>query len=342
MSSLSRSRDSSVLGEVTTATAALTERLAPALRDLLERGETSGLNEASRAAAALRRQMKLARKAADEAPGKAEDRRIRRTLASWDKLERALDLARAGASHPLRPLPDDPGPTTSALIEGLIALDRATGQTEAAKAHGCYPFVALHPVHFSNLCHAGRRVLAASGAPEKAAFLDVGAGAGSKLPIAAHYFHRLDGIEFDAGYVAEAARVLSTGASPRCRVFAGDALTFDHYADYDVIYLFRPMSDEPKLRQLESRVAAKARRNAIILAPYSSFGERAAANGLHAVTREVYLKCADAAEAEALAERAARTGPEVARPEVIERLDGDPLNMGAPAAAMLARLGFYR
>jgi hypothetical protein len=51
-------------------------------------------------------------------------------------------------------------------------------------------------------------------------------------------------------------------------VFHADALVFDAYSDYDVIYFYRPLRSDAHLQTLEQRIIALARPGTILVAPH--------------------------------------------------------------------------
>ncbi len=86
-------------------------------------------------------------------------------------------------------------------------------------------------------------------------FLDVGSGIGEKpfVAYACGRFNRCDGLEYDARTLAVADFLLNqlqTEIRYPIRFELGDALQFDRYADYDVIYMYRPMKEIRMMREL--------------------------------------------------------------------------------------------
>jgi predicted O-methyltransferase YrrM len=143
----------------------------------------------------------------------------------------------------------------------------------------------------------------------------VGCGGGIKVLLAAEYFPRADGLEYDAGYAATARQVLDRAGRLPSRVIHADALSFDGYGEYDVIYFYQPMKSPDGLRALEQRIATQARPGTILIAPYGLFSDRAEALACGRVDGAVYLAATPAAKAEALRKRAERIGIEIPRPD---------------------------
>ena len=100
-------------------------------------------------------------------------------------------------------------------------------------------------------------------------FLDVGSGIGEKsfLAYALGGFSHCDGIEFDPRTQAIAQFLLqqmSTQEPYPIRFEQADALTFDRYGDYDVIYMFRPMHEPSFMNRLFRRIAQDMRVGATV------------------------------------------------------------------------------
>jgi SAM-dependent methyltransferase len=101
-------------------------------------------------------------------------------------------------------------------------------------------------------------------------FLDIGCGLGEKVFLAHVFgqFSRCDGLEYDAKTFAVAEFLLDR-IQPRdhypIKLIQGDALAFDDYGDYEVVYMYRPMRDHGLMRKLMRRVAAQIKPGAIML-----------------------------------------------------------------------------
>ncbi|MFO0012986.1 MAG: hypothetical protein ACK553_09600 [Planctomycetota bacterium] len=92
-------------------------------------------------------------------------------------------------------------------------------------------------------------------------FLDVGSGIGEKpfIAYACGQFSRCDGLEYDARTLAVGQFLLSQLQTEYRYPIGfewGDALQFDRYGQYDVIYMYRPMRDKAMMRQLFLRIGA--------------------------------------------------------------------------------------
>jgi trans-aconitate methyltransferase len=90
-------------------------------------------------------------------------------------------------------------------------------------------------------------------------FIDVGCGPGTKMQLARQFFGlEAEGIEIDRP-MAEAAAAYGT-------VFAADALDTPpgFYAEYDLVWLYRPFRDVQLEEKLESRVMNEMKPGAIL------------------------------------------------------------------------------
>jgi hypothetical protein len=95
-------------------------------------------------------------------------------------------------------------------------------------------------------------------------FLDCGCGIGNImiLAYATGGFSKTDGIEYDLS----TWRVAKDLAPPSSKVFRGDLIEFKHYADYDVIYYYEPISDPVKRNIFLKKVMDDAKVGAVIIA----------------------------------------------------------------------------
>ncbi|GIX12137.1 MAG: hypothetical protein KatS3mg118_0096 [Paracoccaceae bacterium] len=245
----------------------------------------------------------------------------RLTLRRWGETMAALRAVCAGARTPLavETDPADPRHAQGRVIdEAYNALHfalRAEVQADPAVAAGAFPDVPLGASLFAGHAHAAWRIMAALGRSGSARLLDVGAGAGSKVAIAARIFAEADGLEIDPGYAAAARRLLGGRLLGNARCIEADALRFDGYDRYDVIYLYLPIRDRQRMEALEERIVAAARPATVLIAPYAGFHARAAELGVQTLAGALAVTGIPAAEAAALARDAERTGPLLPGPE---------------------------
>lgn len=268
----------------------------------------------------------------------------RTALGRWEGVTALLAEAQAGRAVRLYPPHDPADPVAQALVamdRAFLVLDRALADVEqdpAAAEHGCFSDIRLKPSQFLAHMQAAWRLLAAEGRAGGARFLDVGCGAGGKVLIASGLFAEADGLEYDPGYVAVAGRLLGTPRAPRTRVFAGDALAYEGYGAYDVIYFYAPMREPAKLRALEERIAALARPGAVLVSPYDEFPQRARDLGAEPVGGALSLAGTGPGAAAARLAAAERVGTRIPDPGLLRELPQDGL--WAPLLHGLRAAGF--
>lgn len=202
---------------------------------------------------------------------------------------------------------------SDALFHSLHRLIGPLDQSPGSHDHGCYPDIGLANSVFIEHAHAAYRVLLAQRRGHGARFLDVGCGAGLKVVTAVEFFDYSDGLEYDPGYAATARSLLAATGLGQCRVLVGDALEFDDYGAYDVIYFYRPMRNDAAMQALEARIAAQARPGTILIAAYGGFASRHADLECAHVAGSVFVAKTDATAAAELRHAAEHTGPAVRR-----------------------------
>lgn len=197
---------------------------------------------------------------------------LRARLHLWDKMAALVAQHIDAPADPIclmRPENDSDAMLTM-MYKAVHQLANPNGQSKDAADKDYFPDIALRIELFDQLMLTAHRLLSARGRAEGARFLDVGCGGGSKVLAATRYFAQCDGLEYDQVYADAAVRFFQTLNAQTCHVITGDALTFDGYADYDVIYFYRPIADDALLHEMESRICAMARPGTIIVAPYES------------------------------------------------------------------------
>lgn len=223
------------------------------------------------------------------------------------------------------------------LSRGFNLLEVAASGPEQAddmRAHA-FPFIPLGADSFVERLQAAWRILTVRGNPDRARFLEVGSGAGSKLFLAGQFFPLVEGIELDANYLAR-AELLQNTSRPDRRVHRADAMTFDGYADYDVIYCYLPPIEPEVQAMLERRILDQAREGAIIVLPMMRSRTVSALSWLDG---EILVKGLDGEALSALAREAQLVGTAVPPvPRTTER--GGRRNLMLPAIDALARAGF--
>lgn len=198
-----------------------------------------------------------------------------------------------------------------ALLKTLQGVLNPEDQSAAARERGCFGDIAYPVSLFLEHLHAAYRVLLAQARTDQTSFLDVGCGGGLKVLAAAMFFGHAVGLEYDEGYAARASHLLGRAGDSTGEIRRADALSFEGYEAFDVIYLYRPMSDDDAMIRLERRITEQAKPGAVLIAPYLGFNHRHADYKCPRIADSVYLARASKAEATRLRRRAEFIGPAV-------------------------------
>lgn len=201
------------------------------------------------------------------------------------------------------------------VFHWLHAMLNPSEQSDAARDHACFPDIALSNSEFHEHLHAAYRVILAQRRNEPVRFLDVGCGGGLKVLTAFRYFPETHGFDFDPAYVDAANHLLSKDDGLNCKVFEQDALTFEGYGNYDVVYFYRPISEETLLIEMEQAIATQARPGTVLVAPYVSFPARHEALGCGHIGGAVYVAGMSQKQANSLRIKAEKMGPYIVKPD---------------------------
>ncbi|MEL6233965.1 MAG: hypothetical protein AAFR46_06125 [Pseudomonadota bacterium] len=215
---------------------------------------------------------------------------------------------------------------------------RSGDQDQTAIAAGAHADIPLAASLFLAHVHVAWRVLAALGRTERASFLDVGSGAGSKVVLAAQVFAQADGLELDPGYAAASRELLSSRYTSNTATIEGNALEFDGYHRYDLIYFFLPIRDRDAMHALETKIITDARPGTVFIAPYAGFLERAEPQGVSKIAGNVSINATSAGEAALLLDEARLIGPLLPGPDGLVPSSRDGLL--APTLHALRLIGF--
>jgi hypothetical protein len=237
--------------------------------------------------------------------------------ARFEPVLKAISKQLTSRRIPLYPAELPPENTYSIVLENLaktlVYLDifaNSEDQDASAAQHGCYSDIRLPPIQFSEHAHAAYRVALAQRQPRPHRFLDVGCGSGVKVVMAQQFFRVSHGLEFDPGYVDAADQLLDALDLEGTDVFQADALSYDGYGKYSIIYFYQPMRDVEKLKQLEIHIAKSVKPGTLLVAPYSAFRTRAADLNCAHVDGCIFVAGSDE-EAAWLKSEAEQTGPDV-------------------------------
>ncbi len=199
-------------------------------------------------------------------------RDVLRRLRDWDEIGCIVKRHQDPVRTPLLVLrpPRRQDPLLTQIYEALHRLANPATQDPAAYTCGSYADIALPIAPFDLLMSAAYRVGLARSPRRALRFLDVGCGGGTKVFAATRYFAQADGLELDPGYADAARRTLNRLGPTRSEIIKADALCFDRYADYDVIYFYRPLKSDLQLAELERRILETARPGTILVAPHDA------------------------------------------------------------------------
>lgn len=200
-------------------------------------------------------------------------RDVRAVLNHWPGVQ-AMVLRQAPPTPvPLYPVAvEDPliaaqGIATDSLMLTLHAMFGAGAQADVARDYGCYNDIPMEHSMFLAQAHAAYRVLLALGRTERSRFLDVGCGGGMKVLTATRFYDGADGLEFDPNHAAAARALVSHAPAMDMQIHEADALSFQDYGRYDVIYAFRPFKDDSMALRMEQRIIDSVAPGTVLLLP---------------------------------------------------------------------------
>ncbi len=240
-------------------------------------------------------------------------RRIRASCDVWRRMRPILEKIENPELRPLyAPLTAIEKAKNRPIDRLVHALDHAINpapQDPESKSRGHYWDIRLPISKFQEHLNAVSRLLIAAKVPRPWRFLDVGCGGGVKVLAALSYVDEAVGLEFDPGYVA-AATQLAAHWPDRMSIQQGDALAFDDYGGFDVIYAYQPIANDTLLQQLELRISTEASGGTFVVLPYQSILIRAEEMGLTRIVGSIFMAGAKALDVDDLVEKGERIGPD--------------------------------
>lgn len=269
----------------------------------LHRHAAQPCNKADRAARQRKRRIKDTSDALSERKGQ------------WDAVARIVarhvdpprrDLIRC-------PPPAPAGDLVDWTYDALHRLANPNPQTDTAKAHGCFADIPIPLRQFDALMDAAYRVLTVLQRAGSARFLDVGCGGGTKVYAARRYVGAADGLEYDPDYVRAARATMAALGAADSEIIHADALSFDGYDRYDLIYFYRPLREDDLIERLEQQIVNTARRGTLLLAPYDSVTVPRAGFDCARLDGALFITGYSQDEADALRFAAERTSPRLWR-----------------------------
>lgn len=224
----------------------------------------------------------------------------------------------------------------NAAMQALFELSNPQAQATAIPGQQSYSDIPLSGAHFFELIDAAQRILLAQGHAGPMRFLDMGCGGGSKVVAALGAFEDARGADFNPAYVTAAHTFLTQLGLDTGLIEQADALTYDRYGEFDVIYFYRPLKSPDLAARMEARVVEQARPGAVIVAPLNitlGRGVSAAAR----VADTIFVAHASAEDTRALHDRASLLGSEH-KPGIVH--DKKALGFWAPVVLQSQRNGF--
>lgn len=229
-----------------------------------------------------------------------------------------------------------PSGMANAVMQALFSLSNPQAPALAVPGAESHADIALPGAYFFELMEAAQRILLAQGHDGPMRFLDMGCGGGSKVVAALGAFEEARGADSNPAYVAAARAFLTQLGHDPDLIEEADALRYDKYGEFDVIYFYRPLKAPELAAQMEARVIDQARPGAVIVAPLNMTlgrGSRAASR----VVDSIFVAHASPDQARDLCERATGLGSEH-KPEDVH--DAQALGFWAPVILQSRRNGF--
>lgn len=266
----------------------------------------------------------------------------RRSLRAWNALRACMARALAGDEAEIYPswLQDMADTQVDALARAFVLVDQilnAVDQDDAAAAFGAYRDIPMLPHLYMAMMHGAMRAKAAAAHEKPLRYLDVGSGRGTTLLMAARFFPLVHGIEFDPGFHERANRLLNTEYTLNCRSILANALEFEDYDEYDIIYFYKPMSDIDLLAEMEARIVEQARPGTLLIAPYLGFFDRHEA-AVSKVDWHIYLRNGAGYSGKDIRKAIPRIGPFVRHPDTA--ISSKVCGHWAPLVRALSARGF--
>lgn len=160
---------------------------------------------------------------------------------------------------------------------------KETGSIRSGREDGAFDFIPMRPTSIINYLETAISALELKDRDirkDPIRFLDVGCGAGNVMLLATSLFltnskfghcHEVDGIEYDKYYAELCKQLIGTlehldnTCPTRTHVFVQDALSFEDYGKYDIIYYWCPIQAEEKQKALEKLIEKQMKPGAILI-----------------------------------------------------------------------------
>ncbi|SFR36166.1 hypothetical protein [Litoreibacter janthinus] len=236
-------------------------------------------------------------------------------LRLWPRIEDLVNKQVTPVRQELMPQPSDymegaHNRYVNHLYSALHTLALPSAEAMMNLLSDAHPDIALPATHFEALMHAAYRICLAQGRDRPPRFLDVGCGGGTKIWAALPFFPESHGIENNPTQVRVGAAAMARLNVPENCIMEADARRFDDYANYDVIYFYRPLKDPDGLKEMEDQIMAQARPGTILIAPYLGFSAEQNDMRCSKIAPSVYIAGVAPYQVEALRARAEMIGTE--------------------------------
>lgn len=223
------------------------------------------------------------------------------------------------------------------IYAALHTLALPSAEAMRVSISDAHPDIALPATHFEALMLAASRICRAQSRTTPPKFLDVGCGGGTKVYAALPYFQAAHGLENDTSKVAMAEAVMQKLDVPAGSIHEGDARTFKRYADYDVIYFFRPLRNSEGLKEMEDEILHQARPGTVLIAPYAGFSAERDDMRCSMIVPTIYIAGVGPTQVEKLRDQAELIGTEAPAHDIA---NDSTLGYWRPVIAASARNGF--
>lgn len=190
----------------------------------------------------------------------------------WSQIERLVKRHIAPKKVPLiyQPDPNPYDPLLLLIDRAFHRLANSNDQSHSATDLNCFADIVMPIQRYEILLTAANRVCTVLNRTEPQRFVDVGCGGGTRVFVASRYFPYADGFDYDMGYVEAGQQTMKAIGASHSEIFYANALTYDGYKDYDIIYFYRPLRDEVLLAEMQQHIIRTARPGTILIAPYDS------------------------------------------------------------------------
>lgn len=149
------------------------------------------------------------------------------------------------------------------LVGGFASATSCSERRDRRPKDGGYPYIPLPASSFWTLFDEAHALFLKDFGRYPRTFLEVGCGYGVYTQIISRLGIRATGLELRKRYIARSKRLLSWHAANSYywdrAIIQGNALKFDRYGDYDLIYFYQPFHRPDLAQEFCERVASQAK-----------------------------------------------------------------------------------